>query len=72
MSQPNLIHHSLRTSTNVTSRVVEKFKHQTIANQVRRVQPDRVLQLQKLTGALLGRIEFPPELETQQPLVEAA
>ncbi len=65
MGQPNLIHHSLGTRTNVTSRVVEKFKHQTIANQVRRMQPDRALQLQKLSGALLGCVEFPPELEPQ-------
>jgi hypothetical protein len=36
------------------------------------MQPDRPLQLQQLTRPLLGRIEFPPKLETEQSLVEAA
>src|SRR5271163_3580336 len=72
MSQPNLIHHSPGTGMDLPPRIIEKFKHQTIANQVRRMQPDRSLQLQKLIGAVVGRIEFPPELKPEQPLVEAA
>ena len=36
------------------------------------MQSDRLVQLQKLVGALVGRIEFPPELESEQALVEAA
>ena len=51
-------------------RVVEKLEHQTIANQVRRVQTKRPLELQKLIRAVVGRFEFPPELEPEQALVE--
>jgi hypothetical protein len=36
------------------------------------MQSDRFVQLQKLVGALVGRIEFPPKLESEQALVEAA
>jgi hypothetical protein len=30
-----------------------------------------LVQLQKLIGAVIGRFEFPPELESKQALVEA-
>ncbi len=47
-----------------------KFEHQAVAHQVRRAHTDRLRQLQKLFGALVGQFEFPPELEAEQTLVE--
>ena len=43
-----------------------------VANQIRRTHSDRLGQLQKLLGALVGQFEFPPELKPEQSLVEVA
>ena len=43
-----------------------------VANQIGRTHADRLVQLQKLVGALVGQFEFPPELKPEQTLVEAA
>ena len=72
MRQPDLIHDPLRPSVRSTPRVVQKLEHQPVANQIRRMQSDRLLQLQKLVGPLVGRVKFPPELKAEQALVEAA
>ncbi len=48
---------------NLTPRVFEQLKHQPVANQMRRMQSDRRFWLQQLVGALVGCVEFPPELE---------
>jgi hypothetical protein len=36
------------------------------------VQSDRPVQLEELIGAVVRRFEFPPELEPEQTLIEAA
>ena len=36
------------------------------------MHPERLGQLHKLGGAVVGRIEFPPELESEHTLVEPA
>src|SRR5271169_2506938 len=43
-------------------RIVEKLEHQAVPDEICRMQSDRFVQLQKLVGALVGRIEFPPKL----------
>ena len=72
MRQAHVVHDALGPGMDFTFRVVEKLEHQTIANQVRRVQTYRLLELQKLIGAVVGRFELPPELEPEQALIEAA
>ena len=71
MRQAHLVHDALGPGVDFAFRVVEKFEHQTVSNQVGRVQADRLLELQKLVRAVVGRLEFPPELEPEQTLVEA-
>jgi hypothetical protein len=50
--QADLVHDAVGPSVDLAFRVVEKFEHQTVANQVRGAQPDRLLQLQKLSVPL--------------------
>src|SRR5262245_46219050 len=72
MRQPYLVHHAVGTSVDVAFRVVDEFQNEPVAHQIGRTHSDRPLQLQQLFGAVVGQFEFPPELEAEQTLVEAA
>ena len=70
--QPELVHDTVRPGADFALGVVEQFEHQAVANQICGVQTDRPVQLEKLIGAVVRRFEFPPELEPEQTLIEAA
>ena len=46
-----MVHDALGPGVDFAIRIVEKFEHQTIANQVRRAQTNRLRELQKLIAA---------------------
>src|ERR1700744_4824609 len=72
MGKPYLIHDTHRPGVQVAMRVREKLEHQAVANEVCRMQSDRLIKLQKLIGALVGRLGPPPEHEPEQTLVKAS
>lgn len=70
--ESHFVHDTNRTRMHLAFRIVHKFEDKAIADQISRMHPEGLVQLQKLVGAVVGRFEFPPELESQQALVEAA
>src|ERR1700742_2623073 len=72
MGKPDLVHDPTRPAAQNAVRVGKQLQHQTVANQIGRVQADRLVQLQQLTGPPVGRLEVPPVRETQQTFVETA
>jgi hypothetical protein len=70
MRQPHLVHDPPRPNVHIAVRIVEKFEHKAVANEVRRVQAKGLVQLKKPLGAVVGRFDFPPELKAEQALVE--
>ncbi len=72
MGEPHFVHDTIGPGVQGPLRVGEKLEHQAVANQICRLQSDRLLQLQKLVGALVGRFEFPPKRKSEQALVKAA
>ena len=69
--QAVLVGYGVKASA-TTRRPRKTVPHQTVPHQVCRMESDRLLQLQQLVGAVIGSIEFPPELEPEQAFVEPA
>lgn len=72
MGEPYLIHDTDRPGVQVAMRVSEQLEHQAVANEIRRMQSDGLIKLEKLIGALVGRFEFPPERESEKSLIEVS
>lgn len=72
MGQPHLIHDAFSPGANFTFRVVDEFEHEAVAHQIGRMHSERLGKLQELGGAVVGRFDLPPQLKSEQALVEAA
>jgi hypothetical protein len=72
MRQPYLIHDPLRPGVNFSLRIINKFEHKAVPYQVGRMRSERHGKLHKLCGAVVGRFDFPPQLKSEQTLIESA
>jgi len=72
MRQPHLIHDALRPDVNFTLRVIHQFEHKAVPDQIGRMHSERFGKLYKLGGKVVRRVEFPPELKSEQAFVETA
>jgi hypothetical protein len=72
VGEPDVVHHPRRPDLGVPLRVVDELQHEAVADEVRRTDPDRAIELQECGGALVGQVEIPPEPEAEQLFVEPA